>query len=50
MSDTHRILANDTDYTVPNTSKLNWNNAPFYWPDFYSPLFTLEGLTYDDDF
>lgn len=24
MTDTHRILANDTDYTVPNTSELNW--------------------------
>lgn len=52
MTDTHRILANDTDYTVPNTSELNWDNAPSYpyrWPNLYSSLFNLEGLSYTDD-
>ena len=39
MSDTHRILANDTDYTIPNNSKLNWYNAPYYWPNLYSESF-----------
>ena len=39
MSDTHRILANDTDYTIPNSSKLNWYNAPYYWPGLYDKNF-----------
>jgi len=51
MSDTHRILANNTDYTVPNSSVLNWWNAGRmdpYWPNLYSSVFNLEGIPYTE--